>query len=121
MKKFSTPRQQFDKWLYNSVGKQIGLLALLTVGAFAIIAIPIGLWFGDYVGTTNESPNVWWQLYYLFADPGSQGSAMWQSGQARVIGLVLSTVGSIFMSGILISTITNAFERRAERWRTGFS
>lgn len=121
MKKFSTPRQQFDKWLYNSVGKQIGLLALLTVGAFAIIAIPIGLWFGDYVGTTDESPNVWWQLYYLFADPGSQGSAMWQSGQARVIGLVLSTVGSIFMSGILISTITNAFERRAERWRTGFS
>lgn len=40
---------------------------------------------------------------------------------SRVVGFIFSTLGSIFLSGILISTITNSFERMTTSWRSGFS
>ncbi|MBE6198659.1 MAG: hypothetical protein E7141_08385, partial [Rikenellaceae bacterium] len=43
------------------------------------------------------------------------------SSGARWVGLIVSTLGSIFLSGILISTITNSFERMSDNWRSGFS
>ena len=116
-------RQLFDQWLYGGLWKQIAMVLLLSVVIYLILSfvvlniIPTG---DSFCRDVKENP--YWTLYYLFADPGTQASAEYLGGNfSRVIGLIVSTFGSIFLSGLLISTITNVFERRADKWRTGFS
>ncbi len=117
------PRQLFDQWLYGGLWKQIALVLMLSVIVFLITSLFFIKIAPDSVECSNEvgDGNKLWQLYYFFADPGTQASPEYSSNWARVIGLIMSTLGSIFLSGLLISTITNVFERRADRWRTGFS
>ncbi|MBR2628596.1 MAG: hypothetical protein IKD24_02810 [Alistipes sp.] len=117
MKKIQ-PRQLFDRWLYGALWKQVvGVVAIsamvYVIATFLLSIINHGIELED--GSTMPE---WWMFYYFFADPGNQMSI---SGGMRVVGLIISTLGSIFLSGLLISTITNVFERRADRWRTGFS
>lgn len=116
----------FDKWLYGGIWKQTFLFMAFTIFIFFIFAIPIEHWLlndNELFQIEGESRTLTglWQLYYLFADAGNQMSIPWSSSLSRGIGLFISTLGSILLSGLLISTITNGFERRAERFRTGFS
>lgn len=123
------PRQYFDKWLYGGLWKQIAVFLLFALVIFFLLAGCIKLLFGSYIGYSSDlKGHELWQLYYYFADPGNQMS-MHESGTengvingiSRWIGLIVSTLGSVFLSGLLISTITNVFERRADKWRAGFS
>lgn len=117
MKKLQ-PRQWFDRWLYGALWKQVVGVLAISVIVYCVAALLLSkLPHGIKVENGDAMPE-WWMFYYMFADPGNQMSI---SSGSRVVGLIVSTLGSIFLSGLLISTITNVFERRADRWRTGFS
>lgn len=107
-----------DRWLYSSLWKQI-----LSVLAISLIVFFISTFFlivltPDIEIDGDNTMSEWWKFYYFFADPGTQMSI---SNETRLAGLIISTLGSIFLSGLLISTISNVFERRTDKWRTGFS
>ena len=107
-------KQLFDRWLYGSLW-----LKLMMVLAIALIVflIPTIVYLVLSPSDFSDSDN-WWNLYYFYADPGTQK----ESGNfPKIIALIMSVLGSIFFSGLLISTITNVFERRADRWQSGFS
>ncbi len=118
-------RQHIDRWMFNGSWSQIIAVIFLSVFVFFIFAPLFILCFGDYIGIHDADEQVHssklWLLYYFFADPGNQMSGDWVNDSSRWIGLIISTLGSIFLSGLLISTITNVFERRADRWQSGFS
>ena len=109
----------FDKLLFGGVWKQIVSFIVVTLAVYVIVTFGFITFGGPVeIDGENNSMNEWWKYYYLFADPGSQMSI---KSDSRVIGLIVSTLGSILLSGILISTISNAFERRADKCRSGFS
>lgn len=107
-------KQLFDRWLYGSLW--IKLLMVLAI-ALIVFLIPtiVYLLFSPSTFLDSES---WWNLYYFYADPGTQQHP---GDFPKFIALIMSVLGSIFFSGLLISTITNVFERRADRWQSGFS
>lgn len=114
-------RQVFDRWLNRGFWFKVGLVVIISFAVFGFSALIVRVFFKDsvpYAGELNCNKNIWWQLYYYFADPGNQMSG---KDGSRVVGFIFSTLGSIFLSGILISTITNSFERMTTSWRSGFS
>lgn len=117
-------RQVFDRWLNKGFCFKVGLVVLISFVVFGFSTFVVLIFFDNCVPYPDEKGNVcknvneWWQLYYYFADPGNQMSI---TNGSRGIGFVFSILGSIFLSGILISTITNSFERMSDNWRLGFS
>lgn len=111
------PRQLFDRWLFGSLWKQVVGVLAISVIVFLISSLILTN-ISPKIQTSGDHLPEWWVFYYLFADAGNQMSI---SEGSRIVGMIISTLGSIFLSGLLISTITNVFERRAEKWRTGFS
>lgn len=125
----------FDRWLYGaSWGKKI-VVILITAALVYFISTFVSVQIikiydlnnekienaeGAADTTVNKEHNSWWRLYYYYADPGTQSENIEDSNLMRWIGLIMSTFGSLFLSGLLISTITSGFERRADKWRTGF-
>lgn len=113
-------RQVFDRWLNRGFWFKVGLVVLISFVVFGFSAFIVWKFFNECVPYAEGlyDTDVWWQLYYYFADPGNQMSGKEGS---RVVGFIFSTLGSIFLSGLLISTITNSFERMSDSWRSGFS
>lgn len=113
-------RQVFDRWLNRGFWFKVGLVILISFVVFGFSAFIVWKFFNECVPYAEGlyDTDVWWQLYYYFADPGNQMSGKEGS---RVVGFIFSTLGSIFLSGLLISTITNSFERMSDSWRSGFS
>lgn len=103
--------QLLDRWLYGGLFVQVALIFLLATIVFVVCTIVVNLILGA------KETDIW-TLYYFFADPGVQAG---ETVGNKWVGLLMSTFGSILLSGLLISTITNVFERRADKWRTGFS
>jgi len=64
-----------------------------------------------------EDPSLVWTVYYQFVNPGGQNMA--STSRGRIIAFVLAMLGMVLMTGLLISLISNFFQRRIERWRTG--
>ena len=124
-------RQIFDDLLNKGFWIKVILVIIISFGAFFLSAAVINALCNEVPYCENlGKEDVFWQLYYYFADPGNQMSMTSTqptnggndiSSGARWIGLIVSTLGSIFLSGILISTITNSFERMSDSWRSGFS
>lgn len=118
-------KQIIDLWLNKSLLAKIGIIIGLSGIVFALCAFIVHTWLGEYVYFIDDKgeiiKNDIWQLYYYFADPGNQMTAINADAASRWIGLVISTLGSILLSGILISTITNGFEHLTDKWRTGYS
>lgn len=109
-------RELFDRWLYGSWWIKILIILLIAIAVFFISASIISL----IPDVNNENGKFWWQMYYYFADPGVQAELLEKEGD-RIVALIISTLGSIFLSGLLISTITSLFEHKSNRWRMGFS
>lgn len=116
-------RQILDRWLNRGFWFKIGLVVLISFVVFSLSVLVVIFFFDKHVPYAENQKNIWWQLYYYFADPGNQMSGKAGDGGdgSRVVGFIFSTLGSIFLSGILISTITNSFERMSDSWRSGFS
>lgn len=124
-----------DRVLTSGFFSQIGVL-------FVAVAIIFGILFGiaevslqgdsnrlldenptkpTVVGATSEnvcdsSNSFGWTVYYHFVDPGNQHLA---HDDARWVAMIISLIGSLFMTGLLISTFSNIIERRVERVRNG--
>lgn len=64
-----------------------------------------------------HSPGLLWSTFYHIIDPGNQHMA--RTPIARGIALLLSIFGSIFLTGLFISVLTNIFDSRRERWAKG--
>lgn len=127
MTRIRRPRQIFDSWLYDSPWKQILWVVLIAIAIYGTSALIVRNVISiDKISVADESAiaqkedDIWWTLYYFFADPGNQMSINGDLKE-RIVGLIMSTLGSIFLSGLLISTITNVFQRGADKWHTGFS
>lgn len=116
-------RQILDRWLNRGFWFKIGLVVLISFVVFSLSVLVVIFFFDKHVPYAEDQKNIWWQLYYYFADPGNQMSGKTGDGGdgSRVVGFIFSTLGSIFLSGLLISTITNSFERMSDSWRSGFS
>lgn len=124
-----------DRTLTSGLFSQIGVLLTVVVLIFGILWGFAG-WIlrGDthrllddnpieHVETVSatkesqESPYSFvWAVYYHFVDPGNQHLA---HNDVRWLALIISFTGSLFMSGLLISTFSNIIERRVERVRNG--
>ncbi len=110
-------RQLFDRWLHGTWWIKIIIILGIALSIFFISAT-ILIIIDDKTGFDKEN---WWRLYYYFSDPGVQAELMTNNNLPKYVGLIMSTLGAIFLSGLLISTITNMFERKSDRWRLGFS
>ena len=64
-----------------------------------------------------HTPGLLWSTFYHIIDPGNQHMA--RTPMARGIALLLSIFGSIFLTGLFISVLTNIFDSRRERWAKG--
>ena len=132
--------QIVDRWLNKGLLQKITFVVVLACVVFLLSASIVNIIFEKHFQHLGEHEvnDRFWRLYYYFADPGNQmsiGEPVIQSASKehanipdasvistlRWIGLIISTLGSIFLSGLLISTITNSFERMADKWRKGFS
>lgn len=110
-------RQLFDRWLHGTWWIKIIIILGIALSIFFVSAT-ILIIIDDKTEFDKEN---WWRLYYYFSDPGVQAELMTNNNLPKYVGLIMSTLGAIFLSGLLISTITNMFERKSDRWRLGFS
>ena len=65
----------------------------------------------------QDSPSLLWIVYSHFMDPGNQHMAASTPGRGWVAIIAIS--GVIFLNGILISILTNWFDKRREHWLRG--
>ena len=110
-------RQLFDRWLHGTWWIKIIIILGIALSIFFVSAT-ILIIIDDKTEFDKEN---WWRLYYYFSDPGVQAELMTNNNLPKYVGLIMSTLGAIFLSGLLISTITNMFERKSDKWRMGFS
>lgn len=76
--------------------------------------------FEDLLGDSFiESPGLMWTVFYYFTTPGNQHMATTHAGQ--MWAMIITLLGTVLMSGLLISYFTNLFERRGEDYQNGHS
>ena len=69
------------------------------------------------IRTRQESPNIYWNTYYHFVDPGNQG--MSTTKESRIWVAVIATCGMFLFNGLLVSSIIGWIDHRKERWQHG--
>lgn len=91
-----------------------------------IISVPITIFVAIIVGGIQPEELWWenqarhdlpWTIFYFFLDPGNQHMATTSTGQ--IVAMILALLGSVLMSGLLVSYLTNLFDRRAEDFSEG--
>ena len=65
----------------------------------------------------QESPTLFWAIYYNFIDPGNQH--MTTSGSGRRAAAAVAIIGYFLLNGLLMSMVINWFDRRRELWLKG--
>ena len=65
----------------------------------------------------ENSPYLWWSIYYYFLDPGNQHSA--PGSGAKIISATLALLGVFLFNGLLVTTILGMIDRRKEGLRNG--
>lgn len=71
----------------------------------------------DSVIAAQPNPGLLWSTLYHIIDPGNQHMA--KTPFARILALLLSIFGTVFITGLFISVLTNIFDSRRERWAKG--
>ena len=71
----------------------------------------------DSVVAAQPNPGLLWSTLYHIIDPGNQHMA--KTPFARILALLLSLFGTVFITGLFISVLTNIFDSRRERWAKG--
>ncbi|MBQ2403207.1 MAG: hypothetical protein II314_04655, partial [Prevotella sp.] len=88
-------RQILDRWLNRGFWFKIGLVVLISFVVFSLSVLVVIFFFDKHVPYAEDQKNIWWQLYYYFADPGNQMSGKAGDGGdgSRVVGFIFSTLG----------------------------
>ena len=66
---------------------------------------------------SQESPNLFWTVYYHFIDAGNQH--MTASLHGRVLAAIIAMLGVFLLNGLLVSSIIGEVDKRKERWLKG--
>lgn len=102
--------------LYGGTVKQILLLFFVAIVVFLLFSVL--LQWGDRSKSFVENL---WQLYYNFSDSNQQESIDSSLGWRRIVMALATFLGTIIFGGMLISTLSNMFERRVELYRNGLT
>ena len=65
----------------------------------------------------QESPNIYWSVYYHFIDPGNQHMTTTKRGRAWAA--CIGILGMFLLNGLLVSSIIGYVDRRKEKWQKG--
>lgn len=65
----------------------------------------------------QESPNIYWSVYYHFIDPGNQHMTTTKRGRAWAA--CIGILGMFLLNGLLVSSIIGYIDRRKEKWQKG--
>lgn len=65
----------------------------------------------------QESPTLFWTVFYHFMDAGNQHMATTKMG--RACSALFSIFGIFMLNGLLVSSIVGWVDRRKERWKEG--
>lgn len=65
----------------------------------------------------QESPNIYWSVYYHFIDPGNQHMTTTKRGRAWAA--CIGILGMFLLNGLLVSSIIGYIDRRKEKWLKG--
>ncbi len=106
-----------DKTLSGGIARQLSVFVLLIALALFFfwcfcLVFHIPLTRLD----SGNSQGDFWNLIYFFSDSGSQVQAVEKN---RFFVYLVSFAGSILLSGVLISTLSNIFQRRVENVEKG--
>lgn len=104
--------------------------AVLTVGTSAIVETNSELHtdfeqlHNNYNTLSSESvvnegdyPDLLWQTYFHFIDPGNQDMALYHRDRFWVA--IVSILGMLLLNGLLVSSLIGWFDRRREKWLKG--
>lgn len=69
------------------------------------------------IAVKQESPTIFWSVYYHFMDPGNQH--MTTSKEGRGWAGLTAILGVIMLNGFLVSSIIGWIDGRKERWKKG--
>lgn len=71
----------------------------------------------EEIAVKQESPTIFWSVYYHFMDPGNQHMTTTKEGRGWA-GLA-AILGVIMLNGFLVSSIIGWIDGRKERWKKG--
>ena len=108
-----------ERAISGGIGGQILLYLFLVAGVFILlwlvsILLDIPLLSGHIALPENGYTDFWGMMYWFFP-----GSMLQSSAANRAFVYITSILGSILMSGLLISTLTNILRSRAGRSEEG--
>jgi len=107
---------RIDRTLSAGAGKQILFLGSVIL-CFVLGFILLGFLLQIDLSVEDNESNIIADIYYHFADPGNQHAV--DGNKNKIFVFFVSLFGSILMSGILISTISNIFDRRVDMYQKG--
>ena len=102
----------FDRSFSGGIRRQIKWLAFIMLAVYLILVF---LSLLDFFYTSEATNNGrWLDVFFLMLNPGDGGEAV-----GSYFAVIISVVGMIVFSGMLISVMSNVLERRVENYKTG--
>ena len=119
-------KRQFDGIIAGNVWRQVVTLLLIMVVVWFllfVVVLIIDSCSGNSLllfGNESNGFSKGWAVLFQMLDPGNAYMVTAQSTWvARIIGFLLALVGGIVFSGLVISSMSNMFERRMDKIKNG--
>lgn len=109
-------QENIDRTISGGIRPQIKLL-LITIATLLFIFFIIVLAFSIELGGSHGFWDKLWMVYNNFVDSGNQ--VVEQGWLNRFLVTIMSLCGTVLLSGVLISTISNIIERRVDAIKSG--
>lgn len=109
-------QENLDRTISGGIRPQIKIL-LISIATLLFIFFIIVLLFSVELGGSDGFWERLWLVYNNFVDPGNQVEE--QGWINRLLVTFMSLSGTILLSGVLISTISNIIERRVDAIKSG--
>lgn len=109
-------QENIDRTISGGITPQIRLL-VISILTLLFIFFLIVLVFSIEIGGSRGFWDKLWMVYNNFIDSGNQ--VVEQGFLNRFLVAIMSLFGTVLLSGVLISTISNIMERRVDAIRTG--
>lgn len=110
--KISDLKLYFDRSFSGGIKLQIKWLAFIMLAVYFILVL-LSLFDFFYSSETSDNGR-WLDVFFLMLNPGEGGVAV-----GSYFAVIISVVGMIVFSGMLISVMSNVLERRVENYKAG--